>query len=50
MRPEDPRFSSGPCTKPPTWKLKELSDAALGRSHRAQVGREKLRKAIEETH
>ena len=48
-RPEDPRFSSGPCAKPPTWKLKELSDAALGRSHRAQVGREKLRKAIEET-
>ena len=47
--PEDLRFSSGPCAKPPTWKLKELSDAALGRSHRAQVGREKLRKAIEET-
>ena len=49
-RSEDLRFSSGPCAKPPTWKLKELSDATLGRSHRAQVGREKLRKAIEETH
>jgi phosphoserine aminotransferase len=49
-RLEDLRFSSGPCAKPPTWKLKELSDATLGRSHRAQVGREKLRKAIEETH
>ena len=48
-RPADPRFSSGPCAKPPTWKLKELSDASLGRSHRAQVGREKLSKAIEET-
>ena len=49
-RPEDLRFSSGPCAKPPTWKLKELSDAALGRLHRAQIGSEKLRKAIEETH
>ena len=49
MRLEDPRFSSGSYAKPPTWKLKELSDAAVVSSQRAQVGREKLRKAIEET-
>ena len=47
-RPEDPRFSSGPCAKPPTWKLKKLSDAAVGRTDREKVGREKLKKAIEE--
>ena len=49
-RPDIPRFSSGPFVKPLTWKLKELSDAALGRSNIAQVGCEKLRKAVEETH
>ncbi len=48
-RPENPRFSSGPCAKPPTFSLDDLSDAALGRSHRAAVGKDKLKAAIEET-
>ena len=48
-RPDNPRFSSGPCAKPPTWKLDALSDAALGRSHRAAVGKTKLKDAIELT-
>lgn len=48
-RPANPRFSSGPCAKPPTFTLDDLSDAALGRSHRAAVGKEKLKAAIEET-
>ncbi len=48
-RPENPRFSSGPCAKIPTFKLELLSDAALGRSHRAAVGKDKLKAAIEET-
>lgn len=48
-RPQNPRFSSGPCTKPPTWSLDALSDAALGRSHRAAVGKSKLKAAIEGT-
>jgi phosphoserine aminotransferase len=48
-RPENPRFSSGPCAKPPTWSLDKLSDAALGRSHRAAVGKAKLKAAIEGT-
>ncbi|MEM6309592.1 MAG: phosphoserine transaminase [Pseudomonadota bacterium] len=47
--PANPRFSSGPCAKPPTFKLDDLSDAALGRSHRAAVGKDKLKAAIEET-
>ena len=48
-RPANPRFSSGPCAKPPVWKLDALSDAPLGRSHRAAVGKEKLKAAIEGT-
>ncbi|QDC11429.1 phosphoserine transaminase [Oceanicola sp. D3] len=48
-RPANPRFSSGPCAKPPVFSLDKLSDAALGRSHRAAVGKEKLKAAIETT-
>lgn len=48
-RPANPRFSSGPCAKPPTWTLDKLSDAPLGRSHRAGVGKAKLKEAIETT-
>src|SRR6056297_990863 len=48
-RPANPRFSSGPCAKPPVFKLDALSDAPLGRSHRAAVGKAKLKAAIEET-
>jgi len=48
-RPANPRFSSGPCAKPPTWTLNALADAPLGRSHRAAIGKEKLRAAIDGT-
>ncbi|MFQ6553728.1 phosphoserine transaminase [Aestuariibius insulae] len=48
-RPENPRFSSGPCAKPPTFTLDSLSDAPLGRSHRASIGKSKLKAAIETT-
>jgi len=48
-RPSNPRFSSGPCAKPPTHTLTALADAPLGRSHRAAVGKEKLKQAIEDT-
>jgi len=48
-RPANPRFSSGPCAKPPTFTLDKLADAALGRSHRAAVGKDKLKAAIEGT-
>ena len=47
--PTNPRFSSGPCAKPPTFTLNSLSDAPLGRSHRAAGGKAKLKQAIEET-
>ncbi len=48
-RPANPRFSSGPCAKPPTHDMSKLADAPLGRSHRAAVGKAKLLKAIEDT-
>jgi len=48
-RPANPRFSSGPCAKRPGWSLKALEDAALGRSHRAKIGKSKLAQAIDET-
>ncbi|NDR57668.1 phosphoserine transaminase [Aliiruegeria sabulilitoris] len=48
-RPVNPRFSSGPCAKPPTFSLDALKDAALGRSHRAPIGKSKLKDAIETT-
>ena len=48
-RPTNPRFSSGPCAKPPTFTLDALADAPLGRSHRAATGKAKLKAAIEET-
>ena len=48
-RPTNPRFSSGPCAKPPTWSLEALADAPLGRSHRAAEGKAKLKLAIDKT-
>ncbi len=48
-RPANPRFSSGPCAKPPVFSLDKLADAPLGRSHRAAVGKAKLLRAIEQT-
>ena len=49
MRPANPRFSSGPCAKRPGWSPGVLSDAALGRSHRAKIGKTKLAQAIDLT-
>ena len=48
-RPNVPHFSSGPCAKRPGWTSENLKDAALGRSHRAKVGKSKLKLAIELT-
>ena len=48
-RPRNPRFSSGPCAKRPGWTPELLKDAALGRSHRAKLGKAKLKRAIDLT-
>src|SRR6266513_3985856 len=49
LRPNVPHFSSGPCAKRPGWNAQNLKDAALGRSHRAKIGKDKLKLAIELT-
>ena len=49
VRPVTPHFSSGPCAKRPGWSLQALTDSALGRSHRAKVGKAKLKRAIDLT-
>jgi phosphoserine aminotransferase len=49
VRPTVPHFSSGPCAKRPGWSLQALTDAALGRSHRAKLGKAKLKRAIDLT-
>ncbi|MDO6964503.1 phosphoserine transaminase [Rhizobium alvei] len=49
LRPANPNFSSGPCSKRPDWSLDALKDAALGRSHRSKLGKNKLKQAIDLT-
>ena len=49
VRPANPNFSSGPCAKRPGWSLQALADAPLGRSHRAKIGKTKLKEAIDLT-
>ena len=45
-KPVNPCFSSGPCAKHPGYKIEELSDAPLGRSHRSSIGKDKLHQSI----
>jgi phosphoserine aminotransferase len=49
VRPANACFSSGPCAKRPGWTPTVLHDAALGRSHRAKIGKAKLKLAIDLT-
>ncbi len=49
VRPANPHFSSGPCSKRPGWSLQNLDNAFLGRSHRAKDGKARLKHAIELT-
>jgi phosphoserine aminotransferase len=46
-RPQNPRFSSGPCAKRPGWTLAALEHALLGRSHRAKAGKAKLNEVVD---
>ena len=41
-RPARPDFSSGPCAKRPGWTPEVLGDAAVGRSHRSKLGKQKI--------
>ncbi|MCP4753736.1 MAG: phosphoserine transaminase [Proteobacteria bacterium] len=48
-KPENPNFSSGPCSKRPGYTLEALNDAPLGRSHRSALGKSKLAESIDRT-
>lgn len=49
VRPANPRFSSGPCTKRPNWTAEFLNDKLLGRSHRAKPAKARIQYAIDLT-
>ena len=42
LRPQNPRFSSGPCAKRPGWTPAALNDIHQGRSHRAAECKAKI--------
>ena len=48
-RPKNAYFSSGPCAKNPIFDVSKLAKAPLDGSHRAKIGKAKLKLAIEET-
>ena len=49
VRPRNPSFSSGPCAKRPGWSPECLRHALVGRSHRSNEGRTRLKLAIDKT-
>ncbi len=49
VRTANPNFSSGPCAKRPGWTPMALKGVPAGRSHRAPVGKVKLKEAIDLT-
>jgi len=46
-KPARPHFSSGPCAKPPGYAPEKLNTEALGRSHRAKIGKTRLAYCID---
>jgi phosphoserine aminotransferase len=49
IRPKNPRFSSGPCSKRPGWSVAALEGALLGRSHRSKQAQARLELALRKT-
>jgi phosphoserine aminotransferase len=49
VRPSNPRFSCGPCTKHPGWSLDRLGSALLGRNHRQPETQARLALALART-
>ncbi len=49
VKPDNPNFSSGPCSKRPAYDVRNLSLETLGRSHRSALGKAALGRACDET-
>jgi phosphoserine aminotransferase len=49
QRPAKTHFSSGPCAKRPGWTVRALDNAFVGRSHRSNEGKARLKLAIDKT-
>ena len=47
VKPSRPEFSSGPCAKRPNWSVKSLQNSTIGRSHRHQIAKNKLKSDAE---
>ncbi len=47
IKPNCRNFSSGPCAKHPGFKLSDLDETILGRSHRSKLGQAKLKQVID---
>lgn len=46
-KPQVPNFSSGPCAKRPGWSVSKLENAFVGRSHRSEDGKARIKEVIE---
>ena len=49
VKPKNPNFSSGPCSKRPGYDVSTLQLDTLGRSHRSALGKKMLGLACSET-
>lgn len=49
VKPQNPNFSSGPCSKRPGYDVSKLELGTLGRSHRSSIGKDALGRACSET-
>lgn len=48
-KPQNPNFSSGPCSKRPGYDVSNLNLETLGRSHRSSIGKQVLGEACSKT-
>jgi phosphoserine aminotransferase len=47
VRPQNPCFGSGPCSKRPGWEPAALAGALTGRSHRAKDGKARIQEVLD---